>query len=326
MRRLRFREFGEPGAVLQLEEVRKPEITGLEVLIKVVASGINPSDAKNVIGHMEDTTLPRTPGRDFAGVIVEGPEKLIGKTVWGSGGDLGFVSDGAHSQFVVVPSDGFAIKPALLSDDEAATSALSFITAYLCYEAGSAVGDTSTVVVIGASGGVGNAAMLISRHFGKRTIGVVRSGSSAEQVKAAGFEVVSTDGADLSRSLKQLGIDGVDLVIDTVGGAMVDVAFKMLAQKGRIVEISAPPGAREIKLDALDFYHRQASLIGVDSRKFFTSECARILTKLEPLFQKNIDRVQQISRISLDEAIGAYSKIANGHTKERFSIHPNESE
>jgi NADPH:quinone reductase len=324
MRCLRFTQFGDPNQVLHVEEAEEPVLASSEVLVKIIASGINPSDAKNVIGHMENTTLPRTPGRDFAGFIEKGPAELIGKSVWGSGGELGFTADGAHSQFIRLPIDGFAIKPKTLSDDEAASSALSFVTAYLCHEAGTATGRTETVMVIGASGGVGNAAIQICKYFGHRAIGLVRSQASAEKMQESGFEAFATDKPDPSEDLRRLGLEAVDLVIDTVGGSMVNVAFSILAEKGRIVEITAPPKDREIRLDARDFYHRQASLIGVDSRKSMAPECARILDKLAPLFEGAVKRMQPVTKISLEQAIEAYSKIASGQSKERFSIHPNE--
>jgi len=64
-----------------------------EVLVKVQAAAINPSDVKNVMGRMSQTTFPRTPGRDFAGVIEQGPADLIGRSVFGTGGDLGFLRE-----------------------------------------------------------------------------------------------------------------------------------------------------------------------------------------------------------------------------------------
>ncbi len=102
MRIVQFSEFGDPE-VLQIHEVPKPTIQAGEVLVEVYAASINPSDVKNVQGAMHQTTLPRVPGRDFAGIVVEGPEELLGKEVWGTGGDIGFVRDGSHTQYLVIP-------------------------------------------------------------------------------------------------------------------------------------------------------------------------------------------------------------------------------
>ncbi|MGD1703094.1 alcohol dehydrogenase catalytic domain-containing protein [Dapis sp. BLCC M229] len=71
------------------------------MLVEIHAASINPSDVKNILGVMENTTLPRTPGRDFVGVVVPGAPNLIGTEVWGTGGDIGFIRDGSHASHLV---------------------------------------------------------------------------------------------------------------------------------------------------------------------------------------------------------------------------------
>ena len=77
MRALRFNEFGDPG-VLHLADLPDPTTTTHEAVIRVDAASVNPSDVKNVAGAMDWTVLPRTPGRDFAGVVVSGPPEWEG--------------------------------------------------------------------------------------------------------------------------------------------------------------------------------------------------------------------------------------------------------
>src|SRR5579859_3414623 len=89
MQALRFHEFGG-FEKLKVESVPDPKPKPEEIVVRVRAASLNPSDAKNVLGRMEGTTLPRTPGRDFAGVVVDGPAEMIRAEVWGTGGDLGF--------------------------------------------------------------------------------------------------------------------------------------------------------------------------------------------------------------------------------------------
>ena len=67
-------------------------------MVRVEAASINPSDVKNVAGRMSQTRLPRVRGRDYSGVVVEGPAEWIGATVWGTGGDTGFTRDGNCSK------------------------------------------------------------------------------------------------------------------------------------------------------------------------------------------------------------------------------------
>src|SRR5947209_606951 len=101
MRALRFAQFGLEN--LQVEEVPKPQPGPGEVLVKVMAASINPSDVKSVQGMLPGiTTLPRIPGRDFSGIVEQGPVNCINQEVWGcGGGDLGFTRDGSHAEYVV---------------------------------------------------------------------------------------------------------------------------------------------------------------------------------------------------------------------------------
>src|ERR1700685_2316246 len=99
MKALRFAEFGPPS-VLRIEEVAIPEPGVGEALVQVKAAAINPSDIGNVAGRFKKTTLPRTPGRDFAGIAVRGTNQE-GAEVWGSSAKLGIVRDGSHAEYVV---------------------------------------------------------------------------------------------------------------------------------------------------------------------------------------------------------------------------------
>jgi NADPH:quinone reductase-like Zn-dependent oxidoreductase len=88
MRAIRFETFGDPS-VLKLADAPTPAADERTALVRVTAASINPSDVKNVAGAMKQTTLPRIPGRDFAGVVDKGPAAWIGAEVWGTGGDTG---------------------------------------------------------------------------------------------------------------------------------------------------------------------------------------------------------------------------------------------
>ena len=83
MKALQFDKTGDLSA-LRYVEVPTPVPGADEVLVQIKAAGLNPSDVKNVLGRFPYTTLPRIPGRDFAGVVVEGPQALIGQEVWGT--------------------------------------------------------------------------------------------------------------------------------------------------------------------------------------------------------------------------------------------------
>src|SRR5580658_1102423 len=145
MRAIRFETFGDPS-VLKLAEAPTPAADGTTALVRVMAASINPSDVKNVAGAMKQTTLPRIPGRDYAGVVEAGPAAWIGAEVWGTGGDTGFTRDGTHAELLAVPVASLRRKPKTLSFDQAASVGVNYLTAWCGIEA-SALKSGETILV-----------------------------------------------------------------------------------------------------------------------------------------------------------------------------------
>jgi NADPH:quinone reductase len=154
MKALRFSTFAEDFQNLSVEELPDPAVRPGEARIKVMAACINPSDVKNVQGKMAITTLPRTPGRDFAGIVVEGPEDRINTEVWGSGGDIGLTRDGSHAELLVIPAEAISPKPKNLNFEEAACVGVNFLTAYQGLFHCAKLQQGETLLVTGAQGGL----------------------------------------------------------------------------------------------------------------------------------------------------------------------------
>ncbi len=309
---LRFDRFGSPK-VLQLQElptVLKPD----EVLVKIHAAAINPSDVKNIAGHMEGTTLPRTPGRDFAGVVVEGAD-LIGTEVWGTGGDIGFTRDGSHAQYIVLPKEALRAKPRTLSMIEAGSVGVTYVTAWLAIVEAALLKAGETVLVIGSTGGVGSAGVQIAKWKGARVLGTVRRKSDLELSQQAGVDVaIDLSEQDLREAvLAATDGKGANVILDTVGGQMVETCLEVLSHKGRLLEISAPPDNSRVSFDLRDFYHREARLLGVDSRVLDVTACAAILEALTPGFESNAlgSLTKTVETYLLEDAVKAYEQILN---------------
>jgi NADPH:quinone reductase len=129
MRALRFAKTGSLDE-LNVRDVPIPTPAPGEVLVQVKAAAINPSDVKNVLGKMHETTVPRTPGRDFAGVVVGDGGERSGQAVFGSGGNLGFGRDGSHAEYLAVPANAVLPLPRNLSFAQAAGIGIPYVTAW----------------------------------------------------------------------------------------------------------------------------------------------------------------------------------------------------
>ena len=317
MQALRFHQFGA-FENLRVESLPDPRPGAGEVVVHIRAASLNPSDAKNVLGRMEGTTLPRTPGRDFAGVVVAGPSAMLGAEVWGTGGDVGFTRDGTHAELLVAPLAGVRPKPKNLTFEEAAAVGVNFVTAWigLVVMAGFQAGET--VLATGASGGVGSAVTQIAKWKGGRTVGVDRMLMSAERQTEYGVD--RSIAADPDSGYKNM-IDGVlqftegkgvNVAFDCVGGPLFEPCLGTLGQLGRQVNITSA-GNRRVCFDLVHFYHRRLSLFGADSRAYDTEACAAILEKLTPGFESGVLKpVPVAKRFSLGEAIEAFTQVEKG--------------
>src|SRR5438132_6978397 len=143
-----------------------------ELLIEVKAAAVNPSDVKAATGLMPYAVFPRTPGRDYAGVVVDGPADWIGREVFGSSGDLGIRRDGTHATHLVIETEAVVDKPRSISWEEAAGIGVPFVTAMEGLRRAGMPKSGETVLVMGVNGKVGQAVRQIATCPGARVSGV----------------------------------------------------------------------------------------------------------------------------------------------------------
>jgi NADPH:quinone reductase len=304
VKRLRLLHFGLDG--MQLEKAPLQDISPQDSLVQVKAAGLNPSDLVNVKGGFSQTTLPRVPGRDYAGIVVEGPAEWKGIGVWGSGAELGFSKDGTHEEYVAVPTASLVAKPANLSFAAAAAAGVPFVTAYLAMiEAGQVKGG-ETALIIGAAGSVGNAACQLAKTKGARVFGVVRTPQQLPGVEV----LLSSD--DIPQRVHEMTAGrGVNVCLDTVSGPMFPPALDSLAEGGRLAVIVAK-GDGKVTFSLRDFYHRQLRLLGVDSLKTAATQAAGIYRELTALFEAGALSVDEPEQVPLENAIDGYRKLEQG--------------
>src|SRR5580693_7649778 len=301
---LRFAEFGSPS-VLRIEEVAIPEPAEGEALVHVKAAAINPSDVGNVSGRFKNTTLPRTPGRDFAGVVVKGRQHE-GEEVWGSSPDLGIVRDGSHAEYVVVPAEMLSPKPKSLSMAQAAAIGVPYITAWASVVNAAQIQAGETILIIGAGGAVRQAATQIANWKKARVLGADITSDPIPGTEA----VINTKSEDLrERVLELTAGKGVDAVFNTVGGPLFEPALQALAFGGRQVVI-ASPGNPRVSFNLVDFYHNFSRLLGVDSYGLTPQQVGEIANELQAGFETGVLRPPAIEIVPFEKAVDAYTRVA----------------
>ena len=320
MKALHLTAFGKPST-LALAELERPRADAGHAVVEVRAAAINPSDVKNAAGLMRQTTLPRVPGRDFAGVVVEGPEPWLDQAVWGSGGEFGYTRDGSHAEYLRVPVAALSRKPKSLDFAQAASVGVAYTIAWLGLVdyAGAEVGET--VLVIGANGSVGRSVIQLARWRGCRIVAVDRH-PLADDLRESGLVDASfLPDEQMPQNVRAVtGGRGAEVVYDAVGGVMFEPALHCLAHRGRLVEISAT-GMSRVDFDLRDFYHNESRLFGADSLKLDGAATARLLDKLAPLFDHGTLPAPVVHhQVPLQGAIEAYEAIAAGEPGRRVVL------
>ncbi|WP_406450375.1 NADP-dependent oxidoreductase [Streptomyces sp. NBC_01622] len=234
-----FTRYGGPETEA-LVEVDRPSPGPGEVLVAVRAAGVNPVDWKLRTGYRRpgetDTrTFPAVFGNEVSGVVEELGAGVDGIAV----GDevFGNTVAGGYAEYALLPATVTAHKPAELSFRDAATLPVAAATAYdgvrqLDLPAG------ATVLVTGAGGGVGSAALQIARALGLRAVGVASEGKK-DFVESLGAVHVPS-GPDLAERVRAVAPDGVDGVYDLVGGEVLAEAATLLTDPTKLITAGAP--------------------------------------------------------------------------------------
>ena len=294
-----------------------------QVLIEVKAAAVNPSDVKAATGLMPYAVFPRTPGRDYAGVVIDGPADAIAKEVFGSSGDLGIRRDGTHATHLAVELEAVVDKPKSISWEEAAGIGVPFVTAMEGFRRAGIPKAGETVLVMGVNGKVGQAAVQIATWHGARAIGVVRKAEAYEGHANAEVEVIDSSAVDVAARVRELTSGhGADIVFNTVGDPYFQAANHSLALRGRQILIAAVN--RIVEFDILEFYRGQRTYIGVDSLGLSSIATGTVLRELAPGFAGGYLKpfpIQASAVYSLDDAKHAYDAVA-GSSRDRVVLRP----
>ncbi len=308
---------------LRLEAATQPQPAAKPgfAVVKVCAAAVNPSDVKATLGIMPQAVWPRTPGRDFAGVVVDGPSDWVGREVYGSGGDVGITRDGSHARFLLLPVDALRDKPRGISMDEAGAVGVPFVTAYEGFRRSGMPRAGQTVLVLGANGKVGQAAVQLAAQGGARVIAVQRRAGPFEGFACAPVDAIDARDGDVAARVRELTDGrGVDIAYNTVGSAYFDAANKSMAKGATQIFISTHD--RAVPFDIFAFYRGMHTYVGIDS---LAMDCVASTAQLDAMregFERGTLKPFPVARsYPLDQAIDAYRLVLSGST-DRVVLRP----
>jgi len=314
MKALRFSKTGDLK-FLEYVECPMPTPASGEVLIEVKAARLNRNDISNVMGRLPYTTVPRTPGRDFSGVVVEGPKALLGKAVWGTGKEIGFIRDGSHAQYLALPADAVSIKPESLSFAQAASCGVPYVTAWHALE-GARVNQGCKLLIVGAAGAVGGAALMLARWRGAEILGAVRNVAAASSLASQGVHSIVLSAqpsakGELAQAVQEKFPGGPDVIFDTTGLWLAE-SIRALGNYGRIAVIVAP-GNGELTLPIRDLYRCCGAIVGINSLLYASVDCARLMSQIGKGFDSGqLHGPQGLEQHPLAEGIQMYAALAKG--------------
>jgi len=216
---------------------------------------------------MGDFSIAKKPplilGEEATGIVEQnGPGFKGGERVIVYGGGLGVFRDGTWAEIVAVPASSLRPLPEGISFEEGAALTNVGVTAYGALRTAELTAG-ETLVVLGATGGVGSAGVQIGKAIGSRVIAIVSTAGKAERLQDLGADhVVALSDGPLAEQVQDLTErNGADVVLDTVGGDVTGQALSALASFGRLVHLGYSAGT-SLKIDSLDLISKPSTILG----------------------------------------------------------------
>lgn len=298
-----------PASALRVEEVAVPTPVLSEVLVRVVAAGVNPIDAKTRAGRGMSSAIPSWPsvlGLDVSGVVVRAPFDAhpfpVGTEVYGMVAVPR--TPGAYAEYAVVPTLSLARKPVSLSHVEAAGVPLAALTAWGLVVETALAHQGQRILIHAGSGGVGHFAVQFAAYFGAHVI-ATGSPRNLEWLRELGAAEV----VDHTSTRFEDVVDTVDVVIDLIGNVSDDTGTRSL-------DVLRPGGLLiEVPTGAWPEFREAAAARGIRSTDFKTIPDGGALATIGRLLDSGAVRVYIERVFELGEAGEAHATIEHGHTR-----------
>ncbi|MBM0107396.1 NADP-dependent oxidoreductase [Steroidobacter sp. S1-65] len=306
MRALLMTDYGG-SEVLRIGEASVPMPSSGEVQIRIHAAGVNPVDWKIRAGRLQRTspvTLPYIPGRDVAGIIRSvGP----GVTRWKVGDSVIAVLDGGgFAEYVNVPVENVAPKPAKLSFEEAAGIPTASLAAWRTLIVNADIKQGQRVLIHGGAGGVGSTAVQLAHWRGAHVI-TTASERNHEYLKALGADEV----IDYRTTRFEDVVKNVDVVLDTVGGETLQRSPAVLRQGGTLLTIVGRPPAEACS---------ERKLRCPSPSTATRAQPGEELAELGKLFDQGTLKMNLDARFPLEQATKALELSEGGHARGKIIV------
>jgi len=306
MKAVVIHKYGGPE-VLKYEDVPRPEAQADQILVRVIAAGVNPVDGmirSGMFAKEGNRAFPIILGGDVAGVV----EKVGSKITKFKAGDPVFAyvsldNSGGYAQYALVTEREVALKPKSLTYVEAAAVPIVALTAWQALVDTAKLGPGQTILIHGGSGGVGSFAIQIAKARGAK---VIATASTANQdfLKQLGADVP----IDYTKQKFEDVAKDVDVVLDSIGKDTLGRSYGVVKKGGIIVSIVARPNQAE-----LDKYGIRGTALSVEPNSEELAEIGQLID------EKKIKVI--VSRtFPLSEAMKAQEQVATGHTRGKIVL------
>jgi len=307
MKAIRVHQFGGPEA-LKLEEVPTPKPATGQVLVRIHAAGVNPYDTYMRAGtYAIKPPLPYTPGSDAAGVI-EGIGDGVRKVKPGDRVYTAKTVTGAYAEYALALEEQVHALPDKISFGQGAGVWVPYGTAYHAVHHSAQAHASETVLVHGASGGVGSAAVQMARAMGLTVFGTAGTQKGADLAKREGAHQVfdHSKAGYQEEIMKATGGRGVDIVLEMLANVNLSADLKLLATNGRVIIIG---NRGEITINPRDLMRRRASARGFTLWAITPAEEAEIHAGLIAGLENGTLRPIVGKELPLSEAARAHNEI-----------------
>jgi NADPH:quinone reductase-like Zn-dependent oxidoreductase len=311
MRAVTQRVFGGPE-VLEVVRTVRPDPGPDEVLVRVRAAGVNPSDGKVRAGRVPVFgEPPMTVGVDVAGVVESVGDQVTdfapGDPVYG----MVFPPHGAYAEYVAASMNALAPSPTSLDHIHAAALPLSALTAWQSLVGVAAITQGQRVLVHAAAGGVGHLAVQIAKARGAHVIGTARQDKHAFLRELGADELIDYTRTDFTAATGE-----VDVVLDTVGGQYGARSVGSLKPGGTLIDVLGLTGAGADRDEARD----RAAAKAVRFVEFYVNPSRTDLEQIARLTAAGALRVEVQDVLPLEEAARAHAIIETGHTRGKIVL------